>query len=397
LSGAPTDSISVAVTGSVDPSNLTRSPSVAERFVFERAYEMLVGVDCSGNVVPGLAESWAAGPNGQWTFELRRDARFWNGDSVTPQDIISSWRASGFPLAISLANSAVVAGTRSMTVVLPDSDVRALASLRFAINRQRAGRPWPEGTGPYAVDQRGDLLLVPIDPARHAQLRVHTATVSAARDLVDAGIGLLVTDDQALASYAASRPDHRLAALEWDRTWALVMPVRGELIAVSLTDAGLARVAELRTSLARDAVRADARGAVPPAWGNETTPCPAGAAPPLRGPARVVYSSDDPAARGLAERLAALASIEAASAGATGNGALALLAPKFATAGARITASPLAPAAFVNALAVGNEFAYIVAMPYRASRACINASVVPLIDTRWHTIRYGGADPRRSP
>src|SRR5256714_1416552 len=42
--------------------------------------------------VPGVAERWESSPDArEWTFYLRRDARWSNGDTVKAQDFVSSW------------------------------------------------------------------------------------------------------------------------------------------------------------------------------------------------------------------------------------------------------------------------------------------------------------------
>ena len=42
--------------------------------------------------VPALAEWWNVSQDGKlWTFTIRRDARFWNGDPVTAEDFRRSW------------------------------------------------------------------------------------------------------------------------------------------------------------------------------------------------------------------------------------------------------------------------------------------------------------------
>jgi len=73
----PTDTLTVALLGSVDPAHAPVAVSDAERLVFAQLYEPLVHVDCAGRVVPGLADSWRVDSGGRrWTFTLRRDAQF---------------------------------------------------------------------------------------------------------------------------------------------------------------------------------------------------------------------------------------------------------------------------------------------------------------------------------
>ena len=52
---------------------------------------MAVGED--GSNVPGVAASWETSADGKtWTFHLRDDARWSNGEPVTAQDFVYAWR-----------------------------------------------------------------------------------------------------------------------------------------------------------------------------------------------------------------------------------------------------------------------------------------------------------------
>ena len=56
-------------------------------------YEGLTVYDASGNVIPGDAESWAVSDDGlTYTFKLRADAKWSNGDPVTADDYVYSFR-----------------------------------------------------------------------------------------------------------------------------------------------------------------------------------------------------------------------------------------------------------------------------------------------------------------
>ncbi len=53
----------------------------------------LVRLDNDEKPVPGLAESWDVSPDGKnWTFHLRHDAKWSNGDPVTADDFVYSFR-----------------------------------------------------------------------------------------------------------------------------------------------------------------------------------------------------------------------------------------------------------------------------------------------------------------
>ncbi len=70
----------------------------------KQLFEGLTRLDKSGDVVPGVAERWVVSPDAMvYTFELRRDARWSNGDPVTAHDFVYSYRRmlkpkSGAPL-----------------------------------------------------------------------------------------------------------------------------------------------------------------------------------------------------------------------------------------------------------------------------------------------------------
>jgi oligopeptide transport system substrate-binding protein len=56
-------------------------------------YEGLTTEAPSGDVVPGVASSWTVDPSGtEYTFQLRSDARWSNGQSVKAQDFVHAWR-----------------------------------------------------------------------------------------------------------------------------------------------------------------------------------------------------------------------------------------------------------------------------------------------------------------
>jgi len=82
----------------------TIDPGVAsgipERDIINSLYEGLVVVDPADatKVLPGVAESWEnEGTFRTWTFHLRRDAKWSNGDPVTAQDFVYSWRRALTP------------------------------------------------------------------------------------------------------------------------------------------------------------------------------------------------------------------------------------------------------------------------------------------------------------
>ncbi|HEU4585913.1 MAG TPA: ABC transporter substrate-binding protein [Gemmatimonadaceae bacterium] len=195
-SSAPTTSaITIAVTTPLDTANAPWPRNAGERLLFAQLYEPLVRLDCTGALIPALAQSWrresrasestddSAKTGGaattrestasrddspaprvvRLTFTLRHGARFTNGDQVRASDVISSWRASAEAHArepVGSLISAIASGARAtddstLVVELPDSlaDLRALASPYLAVSRPApSGSGWPYGTTSYYVD-----------------------------------------------------------------------------------------------------------------------------------------------------------------------------------------------------------------------------------------------------
>lgn len=72
-----------------DPATLDhhRTQTVSEGRILKDLYEGLVTQDAKGEAVPGVAESWTVSDDGlTYTFTLREDAKWSNGDPVTAGD-----------------------------------------------------------------------------------------------------------------------------------------------------------------------------------------------------------------------------------------------------------------------------------------------------------------------
>jgi len=372
-SATPAESIAVAASSAIDAAHAPEPTTSAERFAFAQTYETLINVDCEGHAYPGLARSWTTdATKTRVTLLLRDDARFWSGEPVAARDIVAAWQSTGRrstswgQLVRRLAEAATIVDDRTLIVSLPDTEWLALAEPALAVYRPSAGPPWPEGTGPYRPVESvtgaapATLTLMPVAPG--APRLVIRSVRDDARDAIDAGVDLLLTADPVAVRYAATRSDLTTIALPWSRTFALAAPRRtpGVLTEV-LSSAGDS--AALRASLARDAVRAEARGTESTGWWSEISQnCesshPNGAAPPDAGPGsrRIVYRADDPVARALAERLVAI--------------------------GRRATAAPLAPADFERALRIGGELAYVVSLPRAPLTPCRELTAL-LLSAPW--------------
>src|SRR5277367_4504200 len=61
--------------------------------VIQDLYEGLTAESSSGEVVPGVASSWSVDETGtQYTFYLRSNARWSNGEAVRAEEFIASWQ-----------------------------------------------------------------------------------------------------------------------------------------------------------------------------------------------------------------------------------------------------------------------------------------------------------------
>lgn len=62
--------------------------SLAGYNYYYNVFDQLTALDTEGKIVPRLATSWKASPDFRtWTYTLRTDAKFTNGDPVTAQDV----------------------------------------------------------------------------------------------------------------------------------------------------------------------------------------------------------------------------------------------------------------------------------------------------------------------
>ena len=83
----------------LDPAEITGQ---LEGRIAYTLFEGLVCYDERGEVQPGVAEKWEVSPDGLvYTFHLRRDAQWSNGDPVTSADFMKSWKRTLLPVTAS--------------------------------------------------------------------------------------------------------------------------------------------------------------------------------------------------------------------------------------------------------------------------------------------------------
>ena len=345
---APT--ITIGLSEAVEPRHAPFARNDAERIVFRHLYETPVRIDCDGHVRPELAEQWEKADGGRrWTFRLRDGAQFWDGAPVTAQDIVFGHGGAGYTLSAPEKSVVTVTFAKGRDDVPP-----MLGDPGLAVTKPAPDSSWPIGTGSYwATSATTTPQEIRAHTPRGDTLVFKFAASGDARDLLDAGVDLLVTRDRALRDYAATLQNHEVAALPWDRTYVYVTAEAG---------GGSTRFDGLE-----QAVRAEARRAEGDFWWRDLRACGIArdSAPPApTGQRRILYPRGDPTARELAGRLAALT-----HAVATGR----------------------APDDFSAALAGGKDWGYVVALPRVTANVCRSAkdllptwpaTFTALVDTR---------------
>jgi hypothetical protein len=357
------DTFTVVLLDSVNPAHAPIPVNDSERMLFSLFSETLVRLDCRGQVRAGLASHWIRDESRrEWIFALR-DAPA--GRPMTSgTDVLSAWKGRPAVLQALGIKSAMIGNNDDLVVTLRDSvgsEPRTFADPGLAVVHTRYQEfltekgwavrrniGWPEVIE-YRVEPQGDP-----------------------RDALDRGADLLVSRDPVLAEYAATRPALATFSLPWSRTYVLLEP-HGPVLS-----RGMLGTDSARSSLARDAVRGEARAAEPPFWWSGTT-CPAissqsGASTTS---SRVVYPRGSGVARDLAERIVALAG------------------PALS-----VKSAALSDLEFAAALTASNEIAYVMALPRHSLAPCRDSSawppgtsVTPLIDTRARAIVRHGSPP----
>ena len=141
-----------------------KSQGVPESHVIRDLLEGLVNQDGDGNTIPGVAESWETTDNKTFTFHLRKDAKWSNGDPVTAQDFVYSWQRAVDPATASpyawymeytkMANAkGIVAGKKDKS----ELGVKAVDANTLVVELETAV--------PYFVMMMGHTTMKPVHQA----------------------------------------------------------------------------------------------------------------------------------------------------------------------------------------------------------------------------------------
>lgn len=111
---APSGEQNIVVNNGAEPESIDphKVSGVPESGIIRQMFEGLTTTDNDGKTIPGMAEKWESSDNKTWTFHLR-DAKWSNGDPVTAEDFVYSFRrltdpATASPYASYLADAKVV-------------------------------------------------------------------------------------------------------------------------------------------------------------------------------------------------------------------------------------------------------------------------------------------------
>lgn len=152
-----------------DPETLDqhKTSTVTEGNILRDLYEGLVSYSSAGTIIPGVAESWTASEDGTvYTFNLRDNAKWSNGDPVVAGDFVYSLRRIMTPET----------GAKYANILYPIKNAEA-------VNK---GNAKPEELGVKAVDDKTlEITLEAATPffvdllAHQTGLPVHPASVEA--------------------------------------------------------------------------------------------------------------------------------------------------------------------------------------------------------------------------
>ena len=141
---------------------------------WDDVHDYVIEQDTDGNLVPGLATEWTPSEDGlTWTFTLREDVKFHNGDTMTGEDVAWSWNRVLFDPAsthtiigrapvvesITADGNQVIVVTNSPQATLPmwfaELDGGSAGAVYSQAYFEEVGdEMWsaPVGTGPYKLE-----------------------------------------------------------------------------------------------------------------------------------------------------------------------------------------------------------------------------------------------------
>ncbi len=94
--------LNLSITSDIPTLDISKATDTVSSEVLMNTMEGLVKLDKDGKIAPGIAEKWDKSEDGKsWTFHLRKDAKWSNGDPVTAKDFEYSWKRTLDPATAS--------------------------------------------------------------------------------------------------------------------------------------------------------------------------------------------------------------------------------------------------------------------------------------------------------
>lgn len=85
--------LNLTLAGDIPTLDVSKASDMDSFYMITNTMEGLTRVDASGVATPAMAESWEQSEDGKtWTFKIRKDAKWSNGDPVTARDFEYSWK-----------------------------------------------------------------------------------------------------------------------------------------------------------------------------------------------------------------------------------------------------------------------------------------------------------------
>jgi len=219
---------------SVDP-QITEDTIGAE--IVRDLFEGLLNQDAAGNLIPGVAESWEASDgNKTYTFKLRKDAKWSNGEPVTANDFVYAWQRLANPETaspyawfmeiMSLENAKeIIAGEKKPSELgVSASDdytlvVKLTAPLPYFAAMTTHGSTFPspqkvvekygsEWTKPENIVSNGAYVLTEHVPNERSVRERNPMYWNDGETVINKVVALVInSDDQALTRYLAGELD----------------------------------------------------------------------------------------------------------------------------------------------------------------------------------------------
>lgn len=168
-----------------------RGTTIGAARVLQELCEGLLTRDAGGRTAPGMAERWEVSADGiSWTFHLREDARWWNGDPVTAHDFVRGWRRAVDP------------ATRSGITDLLDGVANAAEI--------RQGRMPPDRLGVEALDARTLSVRMDAPAADFDMVLAHRVALPVHGPTLDASGEDFATADNLMCNGPYRLAEHRL-------------------------------------------------------------------------------------------------------------------------------------------------------------------------------------------